>query len=635
MAFADKNILITPNRGSSTEVPTIAFVGADVSSNVTIDAKMYSTNVLEFSGSPGVLFSISAASSGTVTHHVAAVFNSTLTSTSTIQGTRLISTISTGTAPLTVSSTTTVSNLSADLLDGQDGSYYLAWGNLTGVPSPTFTVTLTGNVTGSGVGTLTSLGNGTASFATTIASDVVSNTMLRNSAALSVIGRSANSTGDPADIAAGSDGHVLRRAGTTLGFGQVATQGIADLAVTRAKIEDEAISTAQIEDAAVTTAKIADNAVTGAKFANYSITSNKLADASVNSDKLDTSDTYAWYGPNIYFGFVKYNNTVDISGVATFNNSSIKLGTAVTVTTDNGSGWWFNLYSAAKFTGLLLFPAVPSVTVTANDGTGNFSTLALSAAGLNMSFGGTADWAVNSVIGKLNETLVAQGNDTPPKFVHMCPPIRFDWTDFQGTATQSWDPFVGAAIGSGTVTIAPAWARQEGTAGWIVLQSAAAANSGYRLTSSADRMVGSADLYFRAILAVADDMTNKAIEFGFNDSLTSAESVDGAYFRLTAGSLVCTPKTASNSTRSSGSTFTLTANVYYVFEIYWNSTSSVNFKISSLDETTVHLDTTITTNIPTGTSRVFGSGIVATTSGTAIDDLVVVDYAGVGFKNKR
>ncbi|TXH52196.1 MAG: hypothetical protein E6Q97_16650 [Desulfurellales bacterium] len=52
-----------------------------------------------------------------------------------------------------------------------------------------------------------------------ITANAVTNTVLRDSAALSVIGRSANSTGDPADIAAGTDGHVLRRSGTTLAFG--------------------------------------------------------------------------------------------------------------------------------------------------------------------------------------------------------------------------------------------------------------------------------------------------------------------------------------------------------------------------------------------------------------------------------
>lgn len=63
-------------------------------------------------------------------------------------------------------------------------------------------------------------------------------TALRASAALSVIGRSANSSGVPADIATSADGDVLRRSGTTLGFGSIATAGITNDAVTYAKIQN-------------------------------------------------------------------------------------------------------------------------------------------------------------------------------------------------------------------------------------------------------------------------------------------------------------------------------------------------------------------------------------------------------------
>lgn len=49
----------------------------------------------------------------------------------------------------------------------------------------------------------------------------ISDTMLRDSAGVSVIGRSANSSGSPADIAAGSDGHVLRRSPGVLSFGLI------------------------------------------------------------------------------------------------------------------------------------------------------------------------------------------------------------------------------------------------------------------------------------------------------------------------------------------------------------------------------------------------------------------------------
>lgn len=64
----------------------------------------------------------------------------------------------------------------------------------------------------------------------------VSNAELRDSAGLSVIGRSVATSGDPADIVAASDGAVLRRSGSALGFGQVVEAGIADAAVTLAKL---------------------------------------------------------------------------------------------------------------------------------------------------------------------------------------------------------------------------------------------------------------------------------------------------------------------------------------------------------------------------------------------------------------
>lgn len=57
-------------------------------------------------------------------------------------------------------------------------------------------------------------------------------------AALSVKGRASNSTGVIADIAAANDGEVLRRSGTSIGFGTVATAGIANDAVTFAKMQN-------------------------------------------------------------------------------------------------------------------------------------------------------------------------------------------------------------------------------------------------------------------------------------------------------------------------------------------------------------------------------------------------------------
>lgn len=55
----------------------------------------------------------------------------------------------------------------------------------------------------------------------TIDTNAVGDTKLRQSAGLSIIGRTANSTGNVADITAASDGQVMRRSGTAIGFGAV------------------------------------------------------------------------------------------------------------------------------------------------------------------------------------------------------------------------------------------------------------------------------------------------------------------------------------------------------------------------------------------------------------------------------
>lgn len=64
----------------------------------------------------------------------------------------------------------------------------------------------------------------------TIGTSAVTNAKFRNSAGLSVVGRSASTTGNVADITAGTDGHVLRRSGSALGFGTIGNASISDLA---------------------------------------------------------------------------------------------------------------------------------------------------------------------------------------------------------------------------------------------------------------------------------------------------------------------------------------------------------------------------------------------------------------------
>lgn len=78
--------------------------------------------------------------------------------------------------------------------------------------------TASGGVSDGDKGDITVSGSGAT---WTIDNDVVSDTKLRDSGACSVIGRSANSSGDPADISAASDNLFLRRRSNVLGFGSI------------------------------------------------------------------------------------------------------------------------------------------------------------------------------------------------------------------------------------------------------------------------------------------------------------------------------------------------------------------------------------------------------------------------------
>lgn len=89
--------------------------------------------------------------------------------------------------------------------------------------------------------------------------DVVTNANLRNSAAVSVIGRAANSSGDPADIAAGANDRLLRRTGDALNFGQL-TAGMFPAGV---------VPVGGLADGAVNaTAKLANDIVDDTKVGN-------------------------------------------------------------------------------------------------------------------------------------------------------------------------------------------------------------------------------------------------------------------------------------------------------------------------------------------------------------------------------
>lgn len=80
--------------------------------------------------------------------------------------------------------------------------------------------------------------NGNQLAAGALANNAVTDAKFRQSAGLSVVGRSANSTGNVADITAATDFHVLRRSGTAIGFGTLAPQSLTATTASRAAAFD-------------------------------------------------------------------------------------------------------------------------------------------------------------------------------------------------------------------------------------------------------------------------------------------------------------------------------------------------------------------------------------------------------------
>ena len=89
-------------------------------------------------------------------------------------------------------------------------------------------------------------------MALTIGANAVGDSKLRDSASLSVIGRAANSVGDPADIAAGADDRLLTRTAGALAWTQVTVGMFPDNVVSNAKLAQVATQTFKGRNTAAT-----------------------------------------------------------------------------------------------------------------------------------------------------------------------------------------------------------------------------------------------------------------------------------------------------------------------------------------------------------------------------------------------
>jgi hypothetical protein len=158
--------------GTITNLRSTSFNNSGVGTITTLN----STNgtITNLTGTAGTITTLNSTN-GTITNLSGT--NSNYSGISTAL--RFVSTVSTGTAPLTVTSSTVVTNLNADLLDGQQGTYYNDLTNSTGtLPDARFTGTYTGvSFNSTGIATFTSFSGSGASLTTLNATNISSGTL--------------------------------------------------------------------------------------------------------------------------------------------------------------------------------------------------------------------------------------------------------------------------------------------------------------------------------------------------------------------------------------------------------------------------------------------------------------------------
>jgi hypothetical protein len=194
----------------------------------------------------------------------------------------------------TIGGTKTFSNTITGSVSGNAGTVtngVYTSGNQTIAGVKTFSSTIIGSVSGSAASITGenpsaipkgALGDGPADNTTYLrgdrtwvtapppAANSVTNAILRDSVGLSVIGRAANTTGDPGDIVAATDGHVLRLSGTNLGFGQIAASGIANGIIDVSKIVAAGLNKYVVNFQLSALAGTATNAVNNTTTFSYS-----------------------------------------------------------------------------------------------------------------------------------------------------------------------------------------------------------------------------------------------------------------------------------------------------------------------------------------------------------------------------
>lgn len=178
--------------------------------------------------------------------------------------------------------------------------------------------------------------NAELSFSATalgIATAGVTYAKIQNVGALSVFGRSGNTSGVGADISAtAASGAVLRESGSTIGFGQIATAGITDANVTYAKIQN--VTALSVFGRASNTTGVGADIVAGADFNVLRRSGTTIGFGAIDVSQAGAVTGDLAYS-NLAQGSAR--SVLGVTGNATADVASIQ-GTADQVLVVNGAG---------------------------------------------------------------------------------------------------------------------------------------------------------------------------------------------------------------------------------------------------------------------------------------------------------
>jgi hypothetical protein len=204
-------------------------------------------------------------------------------------------------------------------------------------------------------------------------------------------------------------------------------------------------------------------------------------------------------------------------------------------------------------------------------------------------------------------------------------------SDFYSANANTIVGITGAANSSGSITLASAEANHPGM---VVLRDSTTANGGYYFMTSAQAYLIAGGETCMLIFKTSDVRSTAHWRFGFQDSTaTQTQPTDGIWIQSVGnGSTVSIfGRCKNNAGPSDTSTYQLTTATWYTAVITVNSdATSVNFQLFSEAGSSLWSQN-VTGNIPVGSGRHTGWGILAGESTTdAAADLITLDYTIMG-----